>query len=74
MKDFNFQLFGVVRGSTLRFDGFPSLYLVFHSNLSGRGVQKELKILPRSLLTRNHVFIVIGGVFSFGWILVQPTQ
>ena len=28
----------VPRGSTLRFDGSPSLYLIFHSNLSGRGV------------------------------------
>ena len=38
MKDFNFQLFGVLRGSTLRFDGSPLLYLTFYSNLSGRGV------------------------------------
>ena len=39
MKDFNFQLFGVLRGSNLRFDGSPSQYLIFYSNLSGRGVR-----------------------------------
>ena len=38
VKDFNFQLFGVLRGSTLRFDGSPLLFLVFYSNQSGRGV------------------------------------
>ena len=32
MKDFNFQLFGVLRGSTLRFDGSPLLFLTFYSN------------------------------------------
>ena len=35
VKDFNFQLFRVLRGSTLRFDGSPLLYLVFYPNLSG---------------------------------------
>ena len=46
MKDFNFQLFGVLRGSTLRFDGSPLLYLTFYSNLTGRGVTDlTLKIL-----------------------------
>ena len=38
MKDFNFQLFGVLRGSALRFDGSPLLFLTFYSNLSGLGV------------------------------------
>ena len=38
MWDFDFQLFGILRGSTLRFDGSHLLYLIFHSNLSGRGV------------------------------------
>ena len=38
VKDFNFQLFGVLRGSTLRFDGSPLLFLTFYSNQSGRGV------------------------------------
>ena len=38
MKDFNFQLFGVLRRSTLRFNGSPLLFLMFYSNLSGRGV------------------------------------
>ena len=38
MKDFNFQLFRVLRGSTLRFDGSPLLLLTFYSNQSGRGV------------------------------------
>ena len=41
VKDFNFQLFGVLRGSTLRFDGSPLLYLIFYSNLSGPGVQRK---------------------------------
>ena len=39
MKDFNFQLFGVLRGSTLRFDGSPSLYSTFNSNVH-RGVHE----------------------------------
>ena len=43
MKDFNFQLFGVLRGSTLGFDGSPLWYLTFYSNLSGRGVVWNLK-------------------------------
>ena len=38
VKDFNFQLFGVLRGSTLGFDGSPLWYLTFYLNLSGRGV------------------------------------
>ena len=38
MKDFNFQLFGVLRGSTLRFDGSPLLFSTYYSNQSGRGV------------------------------------
>ena len=41
MKDFNFQLFGVLRGSTLRFDGSPLLFLTFYSNQSGRGVTSD---------------------------------
>ena len=40
-KDFNFQLFGVLRGSTLRFDGSPLLFLTFYSNQSGRGVKQQ---------------------------------
>ena len=35
MKDFNFQLFWVRRGPTLRFDGSLLLFLRFYSNLSG---------------------------------------
>ena len=38
VQDFNFKLFGTLGVSTLRFNGSPSLYLIFHSNLSGRGV------------------------------------
>ena len=38
VKDFDFKLFRVLRGSTLKFDGSPSQYLMFYSNLSGRGV------------------------------------
>ena len=52
MKDFNFQLFGVLRGSTLGFDGSPSWYLTFYLNLSGRGVIKL------------HLFSVIGLQFD----------
>ena len=44
VQDFNFQLFGILRGSTLRFDGSPLLYLIFYSNLSGRGVTSNLQI------------------------------
>ena len=39
MKDFNFQLFGVLRVSPVRCDGSPSWYLTFYLNLSGRGVK-----------------------------------
>ena len=39
MKDFNFQLFGVLRVPTLRFDGFPLLFITFYSNQSGHGVK-----------------------------------
>ena len=35
VKDFNFQLFGVLRGPTLRFDGSHLLFLRFYSNLTG---------------------------------------
>ena len=38
VQDFNFQLFGTLRVSTLRFGGSPLLFITFHSNLSGRGV------------------------------------
>ena len=41
MEDFNFQLFKVLKGSTLRFDGSPLLFLTFYSNQSGRGVKTE---------------------------------
>ena len=41
MQDFNFQLFGILRVSTVRFDGSPSWYLTFYSNLSGRGVMLD---------------------------------
>ena len=43
VKDFNFQLFGILRVSTLRFSGSPLLLITFYSNLSGRGVQVELE-------------------------------
>ena len=42
VQDFNFQLFGILRVSTLRFGGSPLLYFTFHSNLSGRGVSMKL--------------------------------
>ena len=38
VQDFNFQLFGILRVSPVRFDGSPSWYLTFYLNLSGRGV------------------------------------
>ena len=39
VQDFNFQLFGILRVSTLRFGGSPLLLITFYSNLSGRGVR-----------------------------------
>ena len=42
MKDFNFQLFWVLRGSTLRFDVSPLLFLTFYSNQSGHGVLESM--------------------------------
>ena len=55
MKDFNFQLFGVLRGSTLGFDGSPLWYLKFYSNLSGHGVNKAylVKLSSRRLKVKG---------------------
>ena len=39
VQDFNFQLFGILRVSTLRFGGSPLLYFTSYSNLSDRGVR-----------------------------------
>ena len=39
VQDFSFQLFGILRVSTLRFGGSPLLFITFYSNLSGSGVQ-----------------------------------
>ena len=39
-EDSNFQLFGMLRVSTLRFGGSPSLLITFYSNLFGCGVQE----------------------------------
>ena len=39
VQDFNFQLFGILRVSTLRFGGSPLLFITFYSNLSGCGVK-----------------------------------
>ena len=38
VQDFNFQLFVILRVSTLRFGGSPLLFITFYSNPSGRGV------------------------------------
>ena len=38
VQDFNFQLFGILRVSALRFDGSPLLFITFYSNLSGCGL------------------------------------
>ena len=45
VQDFNFQLFGILRVSTLRFGGSPLLLITFYSNLSGRGVESLTKII-----------------------------
>ena len=42
VQDFNFQLFGILRVSTLRFGGSPLLLITFYSNLSGRGVSNAI--------------------------------
>ena len=54
VKDFNFQLFGFLRKSTLRFDGSPLLYLIFYSNLSGCGVSIKLQLTQNGY---NQVYI-----------------
>ena len=41
LQDFDFQLFGILRVSTLRFGESPLLYFTFYSNLSGRGVLRN---------------------------------
>ena len=38
VQDFNFQLFGILRVSTLRFGGSPLPLITFYLNLSSRGV------------------------------------
>ena len=48
MQDFNFQLFGILRVSTLRFGGSPLLLITFYSNLSGRGVPNTYLFGARS--------------------------
>ena len=42
VKDFDFQLFGVLMGSTLKFDGSPSLFLTSYSNQSDHCVFYQL--------------------------------
>ena len=39
VQDFDFQLFGILRVSTLRFGGSPLLLITFYSNLSDLGVK-----------------------------------
>ena len=41
VQDFDFQLFGILRVSTLRLCGSPLLLITFYSNLSGRGVSSN---------------------------------
>ena len=41
VQDFNFQLFGILRVSTLRFGGSPMQLITFYPNLSGLGVLYE---------------------------------
>ena len=51
VQDFDFQLFGILRVSTLRFGRLPLLYLIFYSNLSAHGVSKYsvAKVASRSV-------------------------
>ena len=55
VQDFNFQLFGILKMSTLRFGGSPLLFITFYSNRSGRGVISLLVLCdppaPESLCT-----------------------
>ena len=42
LQDFNFQLFGILRVSTFRFDGSLLLLITFYSKVSGPGVPRKL--------------------------------
>ena len=57
VKDFNFQLLGVLRGSTLRFDGSLLLFLTFYLNQSGRGVTSEVDQNVKKLETSSSLGI-----------------
>ena len=47
VQDFDFQLFRILRVSTLRFGGSPLLFITFYSNLSGRGGNLNHYISPK---------------------------
>ena len=61
VQDFNFQLFGILRVSPVRFDGSPSWYLTFYLNLSGRGVRKSSWLAEKSFDRTNSRGLVIMG-------------
>ena len=64
-------VFVVLRGSTLRFDGSPLLYLIFYSNLSARGVRcvNRVKVNSRANLS---VFRSTGSYIYIGPFLTTP--
>ena len=74
VQDFNFQLFRILRVSPVRFDGSPSWYLTFYSNLSDCGVgylskishiQMRLVFLTKSQNDRaKMVNFFVNGLFS----------
>ena len=61
VQDFNFQLFGILRVSTLRFGGSPLLYFTFYSNLSGRGVESLTKIIGSIKACFKLIYSKIGN-------------
>ena len=63
VQDFNFQLFGILRVSPVRFDGSPSWYLTFYLNLSGRGVNSNFQIL--AIFQKKKLFLICSGFFYF---------
>ena len=55
VQDFNFQLFGILRLSPLRFGGSPLMFITFYSNLSAvvcLAIQGHGLSLDRGLLNR----------------------
>ena len=75
VQDFNFQLFGILRVSTLMLGGSPFLLITFYSNLSGCGVSSfpltskkfHLMKFQNCRHTNNHASLKLKNWVYFGF-------